>query len=323
MNAAKNNVIILKSIFVNRVFILIITGLFFITSIAITLVTDKKYTATGLVYPTKSNIMKEVVNNPSFGYEMQADRLIQLFQSQQMENRLIEKFDLITQFDIDSSGLDWTNQLHKKYLKSVTFKRTKYLSVEIKTIIDNPVLASNMVNYMINFIDTIRRDVFLINTIIWEADLASKTGIQEEVVNKLLTTIFNSDNANIPNVLAENKVAHITSRKENANTLQGDQIILGKLNTNHSVDLEKLINKYYLELGILNRMQADLIRVQEKISSPFPKIYVINHAIVDEKKTSPSFLKNGIIGLVVGLILSISFVLGKVKWNDLLELLKD
>ena len=314
---------LLKSVHKSKGVILFSALLFFTLSVALTFFIPKKYTALGLVYPTKSNLMKEEVNNPTFGYNMQADRLIQLFQSQQMERMVVEKFDLATHFKIDTNEVSWTNQLHEKYLKSVSFKRTKYLSVEIETVIDDPFLATNMVNFMINYIDTIRRDVFLKNTIIWKEDLDQKIKKQDLVVNKILTSIFESDYKNAPNALAKNREVNINARQENATILQGDQIILDNMKGHYSIELENLINQYYLELSILNRMQTDNVVAEEKISSPFPKIYVINSAVVDEKKTSPSFLKNGIVGLVVGFVLSLSFVLGKVKWNDLLESLKE
>jgi hypothetical protein len=159
--------------------------------------------------------------------------------------------------------------------------------------------------------------------LIWEKDLKKKITTQEQIVNQLLTTIFESDSKNASNVLANNRAVHINARLENATILQGDQIILDNMNTHYSIELEKLINKYYLELGVLNRMQSDLIIAKEKINSPFPKIYVINNAEVDDKKTSPSFFKNGIMGLVIGFVLSLSLVVGKVKWNELLESVKN
>ena len=44
---------------------------------------------------------------------------------------------------------------------------------------------------------------------------------------------------------------------------------------------------------------------------------------VDDKKTSPSFLKNGIIGLVGGFILSVFFFLGQNKLRTITRLFQD
>ena len=260
--------------------------------------------------------MKDVVNNPVFGYELHADRLTQLLQSQRMQEMVVNTFDLISYYEIDTSQVGSKNTLQKKYSDDFTFNRTKYLSVEISAEMNDPVLAADIVNSMISYIDTIRRDIFLENTLIWVNELEQRVTSQEVIVDSLLIEVFNSNEPHSNNSIAKSKSAHINARQENAMVLRGDEIVKTALLNNYSVQLEKLINEYYMELGILNRFQSDLNHGKEKLSLPFPKVFTVTHAEVDDKKTSPSILKNGIIGMVAGFLLSIFFFLGQKKWNS-------
>ena len=107
--------------------------------------------------------------------------------------------------------------------------------------------------------------------------------------------------------LSENTKAQIEKRRENGHHLYGDAIIESAIAKNSSIQLEKLISEYYMQLGILNRFQSDLITAEEKLNLPFPKIYTVMKAQVDDKKTFPSLSINGLIGLLVGLVFGIVF----------------
>lgn len=323
VNEQQSNQEVIKLLFFNRKKIAFFTILLFLLSITTTFFIPKEYTAIGIIYPTKSNSMKDVVNSPDFGYELQSDRLIQLLQSQRMQQMVVNNFSLISYFEIDTTEIGAKNTLQKKYSKSFSFDRTKFLSVEISANMKSPELAAKVVNSMISYIDTIRRDIFLENTLIWVNELEQKVIYQERIVDSLLLGVFNSNDLHEGNSLSKNKSIHIKSRQEDAIILRGDEVIKTALLNNYSIQLEKLINQYYMELGILNRFQSDLNFGKEKLSLPFPKVYTVAKAEVDDKKTSPSFLKNGIIGLVGGFILSVFFFLGQNKLRTITRLFQD
>lgn len=283
---------------------------------------DKKYTATGVVYPTKSNLMKNVVDDPDFGYQIHTERLIQLFKSRTMRNEMINRLNLIEYYQLDTLKPNWVHNLKTQYQKDITINRTKYLSVEITAELKDPHLAAKMVNNMISYVDTIRRDIFLENTYIWVNDLKPKIGPQQHVVDSLLLAIDNYDQKRQSNSLSKDAIVQIKARRENGNSLAGDHLIQNSLEQNYSVGLEKLISHYYRELGILNRFQSDLISAQEKLSLPFPKIYTVMRAEVDDKKTSPSKTINGLISLIMGFIFGITFFVFKDNFTQIKDRIK-
>ncbi len=323
MNERQTNIELLKVLFSHRKQILLSSILFFVVSLAITFFIPKQYVSTAIIYPTKSNSIKDVSTNPSIGFEMQTNRLIQLLESNKMRDLIAQKFDLATYYGIDTSALGWKHSLNKQYAKDFSFTRTKYLSIEISGTMKSAALAANCVNAMVTYIDTLRKEIFLKNTVLWVNDLSQKLSGQEHKVDSLLSILFLSNDQNTPLALAENKQTFIRNRKENATILQGDAIVENVIKNNYSVRTEKLINEYYMELGILNRFQSDLIQGRNQLSQPFPKVYVFSNAEIDDAKSSPSYKINGLIGGIAGFLLSLFYVVGINKWNQLSSYLKD
>ena len=319
MNETTANQKLLRTIFLHKKSILLISIMLSLLAIGITSFLDKKYAATGIVYPTKSNQMKNVAGDPDFGYQIHTERLIQIFRSQKMRQEMVRRFDLINYYEIDTLNANWFHTLKHNFEKDVTFTKTEYLSVEIKAEFKDPILAASVVNNMISYVDTIRRNIFLANTQIWVNDLKGKIEPQQKIVDSLLLEVFNSNTPNAQSTLANNTIASIDNRKKNATTLMGDDVIKAAIEKNYSIKLERLISEYYMELGILNRYQSDLIQGQEKLSLPFPKIFTIMQAEVDNKKIFPSYKNAAVIAFLLGFMLSTLYFSLKDNYRNLIS----
>lgn len=303
----------LKNVINNFKSISIITVLFFVSSIVITLFIPKKYRAVGVVYPTSSNSIKEVSKNVFFGYEFQADRLIQLFESQQMKDKIIEQYNLLDYYEIDKNDKDWLYNLNKQYDEDIQFSRTKFISVSIKATFEDPVLASNIVNTMMTYIDTIRRDILFQNIYTLKDEVENSTKLQETKVDSLLKIISTIESHGHLDNLATNTINSIEDRVGKGQNVYGDKMVLESVKQNFDLDKVKLVNTYYQELNILNVLNKELNTLNENLSLPFPKVYKVIKPKPDYKKVSPSLLINGILGILTGLTVSVGFYSSK-KW---------
>ncbi|MGB1294364.1 MAG: Wzz/FepE/Etk N-terminal domain-containing protein [Flavobacteriales bacterium] len=303
----------LKNVINNFKSISIITILFFVASIAITLFIPKKYKAVGVVYPTSSNSIKEVSKSVFFGYEFQADRLIQLFESQQMKDKIIEQYNLLDYYEIDKNDKDWLYHLNKQYDEDIQFSRTKFISVSIEATFEDPVLASDIVNTMMTYIDTIRRDILFQNIYTLKDEVENSTRQQENKVDSLLKIISTIEsNENLTN-LAANTINAIEDRVGKGQNVYGDKMVLDAVKQNFDLNKVKLVNTYYQELNILNVLNKELNTLKENLSLPFPKVYKVIKPKPDYKKVSPSLLINGILGILTGLAVSVGYYSSK-KW---------
>jgi LPS O-antigen subunit length determinant protein (WzzB/FepE family) len=298
---------LLPLLFAKRKYILGNIVIFTFLSLGLTLIIPKKYTATGIIYPTKSNLIKDVASNPDFGYQLHSERLLQLLYSNDLRNEMVQRFDLNAYYEIDPTQPNASHSLKKQFEKDISFNRTQYLSIEISAEMKNAQLSADLVNNMISYIDTIRENIFRENTRIWVADLETKIPPQKEIVDSILLDVFNAPNSKTTNAVGQNRLAQIEERKKNGTPSQGDNTIKHSIENNYSIQMEKTIANYYMQLGVLNRYQSDYLNGLDKLSMPFPKVYTVAQGEIDDKKTSPSFKINALIGAVFGLIISLLF----------------
>ncbi len=296
-----------------------ITAVFFIGAISITFFIPKKYRAYGVVYPTNSNSIKETAVNPDFGFEIQADRLIQLFESKQMKDKIVEDFDLISYYELDTNSDGWRYKLAKNYSGDITFSRTRYLSVVIQANMKDPDLASDIVNTAMEYIDTIRKEMYLSNIRLLMSDYKEKIEIQQKKVNELFDSISTISESGSPSLLTDVRASQIEERQRSGKRMDGDAVILEKIKKNPSLSLERVVDIYYRELEILNMLLADANATEQLIELPFPKVYPVVTAVSDRKKVSPSFTTHGIIGLLIGFFLSLTWIVLRARLRDVLK----
>ena len=162
-----------------------------LASAGVTMLISPRYYSVGIIFPTASNSAQRVLENPQFGYDLDADRLMQILESEVVMDSVIKKFDLITYYEIDTSRLDWEYHLDLNVVRDITFFRSKYMSIIIRASMKDPVLAANIVNYIIDIIDPLREAIFKENTF---ASLKSVQGDyfkKMDEVNALVDSIDN------------------------------------------------------------------------------------------------------------------------------------
>ena len=127
-----------------------------------------KFKSTAVIYPTTTNSISQallVEHNPyrkdvlEFGEELEADRLLQILNSDEMQNRIIEEFNLFEHYDIkpeDQYAKTWMNL---EFDDHFSFKRTELMSIEIEVLDENPELAAAMSNRVVDLIDMVVKRV--------------------------------------------------------------------------------------------------------------------------------------------------------------------
>lgn len=314
---------LLKSLFKFRFKTIGIVLVFCSVAAIITFLTPKKFSAEGLVYPTSSNNIKEVAANPEFGFELQADKLIQLFESQEMQTKIVRQFDLINYYELDTTSIDWKFKLNKKFKNDFTFSRTKYLSIIISAKTKDPYLSANIVNSMINYVDTVRQNIFFENIITLQQSFSKQVTIHQATVDSLLLAVYYNNGEKTENPLVETALNQINYAKQTGEPKTGDEIIASAMLNNYSIALSKIVNEYTLALNQLNHYKLELAKTTETLTLPFPAIYKIKMAEVDLKKSSPSLFMNIIYGGLIGLLFSIIFISVKHNWARIKDSLTD
>jgi uncharacterized protein involved in exopolysaccharide biosynthesis len=272
-------------------------------AVGVTFFIPKRFLSTAIVYPVNSHTKDDIVANPQFGYEIETEQLLQLLQSKNMRQRTIEKFDLISYYEMDTSKKDWSAKLDLKYIKDVQFSRTQYLSIVINVITESPELSAKIANFQVKEVNAYRDAVFSHNRL-QEFNSVKKDLEQCELNRKLLKdSIYKIKGGE--NDLLFNFIENLNNEDYDASEFVNDS------------RLEGLIEKYVFEAKKLAELQSTFSKLQIQINKPIPEIYTIDQAVPSYKKVSPSYLVNSLIGGFTLLFLSITILIVKKEWNIL------
>lgn len=127
-----------------------------------------KYKAEAVFYPTTVNsignamftdLTKREADLLAFGEEEEAENALQILQSSSLQNRIVSDFDLMKHYHINMQSKDPYTQLAKKMSENLDFKRTRYLSVKVTVLDEDPVMAAKLANGITEIYDTVKTEI--------------------------------------------------------------------------------------------------------------------------------------------------------------------
>jgi len=122
-----------------------------------------KFKSTVILFPTSTNSISKALMSENaglkqdimeFGEEEQAEQLLQILSSNDIRAKIVEKYNLMSHYDIDSTGKYKMTYLFKEYESNINFRRTEYMAVEISVMDKDPVIAANIANDISKLLDS-------------------------------------------------------------------------------------------------------------------------------------------------------------------------
>jgi capsular polysaccharide biosynthesis protein len=101
-----------------------------------------KFKSTGVIYPA---------NVSPYSEESETEQMFQILQSQDITDSLINKFDLPQHYEISKNYKYYKTAIYYEYSQNVKIEKTPYDAVRIEVFDKDPVMASDMVEAIINF----------------------------------------------------------------------------------------------------------------------------------------------------------------------------
>ncbi|MFO8129505.1 MAG: Wzz/FepE/Etk N-terminal domain-containing protein [Bacteroidales bacterium] len=146
MKDYNNNVSVLHILWKWKYHIAIITGIAIVLAIVFSspFFITPKYKSNAVVYPA---------NISSYSDESETEQMLQILQSKDIKDSVIKKFDLARHYDLDSNYKYFYTTLYYEYGQNVDISKTPYESVEIIVMDEDPVVASEMVQAILDFYD--------------------------------------------------------------------------------------------------------------------------------------------------------------------------
>lgn len=150
--------------FVQKYFkiLIIICVLGVIVSAVVSLLIEEKYKSTVILFPTSSgSISKALLTDNvtakgilNFGEEEEVEQMLQVLQSDEIKNKIIEKYDLIKHYEIEPDSKYKMTNLNRVYNSNVSIERTEFMSVKISVLDKEPQMAANIANDIAAYLDT-------------------------------------------------------------------------------------------------------------------------------------------------------------------------
>ena len=108
---------------------------------------------------TGKALLNEYNDFLEIGKEEELEHMMQILQSNEIINRVVEKFDLINHYEIDTSNEKYYVDLMKKYQGNIKSSITKYSSIRISVLDEDPQIAADIANEIASLIDTVMNNL--------------------------------------------------------------------------------------------------------------------------------------------------------------------
>ena len=266
----------------------------------------REYKSEGVVYPPSSTSIDNSIEFPNFGYDLEADRLIQIFESREIRDSVIKKFDLAKHFNVNKNNPIWLETLNRKYFKKILFERGSSMSVNVSAQTKDPLLSAEIVNYIFQLTDQLREKIYKKNinaayeTAKLEYEWQQKKVDSSEVL--LIEKLKQNNMSSLLMLLSDAQIS-IDIDKLSASGVSASQSTLGA----------ELI-AYKAAYDLLKEYKGRYIKIKKSYTNPIPRLFVINYAEANFKKVFPSLSTNAILAALFALFVSLTVLLIRFKY---------
>ena len=162
---------LIQFIWINRKKLLVFTFAAAVLSGVVAFLMTPLYLSTAVVFPaaTSSVSFSEQRNAKAaamdFGEEEQAEQLVQILQSSRIRDKVVTEFDLMKHYQINANGANKYFKLNEAYNNHISFNRTRFGSIQIDVLDENPALAAKIANKIVDLIDTVKNEMIAERTV--------------------------------------------------------------------------------------------------------------------------------------------------------------
>jgi uncharacterized protein involved in exopolysaccharide biosynthesis len=292
-----------------------------VSSAALSLFIKDKYKSTVVLFPaTTASISKTLLDVKGgkedfleFGKEDEAEQMLQILYSDEIKNKIIEEFDLMSHYKIDPNSKFAKTKLSEKITKNINFKRTEYLSVRIDVMDENPEMAANIANKIAAYVDSVKnrmqKERAVEGLAIVEAeylDLASYISEMEDSLSKIRKLGIN-DYSSMSEVINKEYATALAKNDTRAIAALEKKLELLSEYGGAYISLTENLNLFREQLALLKTKYKEAqVNANQTISHKF----IVNSATPAEKKTYPRRSLIVLFSTAAAFFLSIFVIIG-------------
>lgn len=146
--------------------ILFISAIALISSLVASLLIKNQYKATATIFPPVANqISKELLTEnkqeglTSFGETEEMEQFLQVLNSRTFKDMVISKLNLQEHWGIDPNIPEYKFKTYKEFDENIKIKATRYQSISIEVMDQNPQWSSEIANTVVDLSDSLMRSI--------------------------------------------------------------------------------------------------------------------------------------------------------------------
>jgi hypothetical protein len=291
-----NSTHLLRFIFDRRKTFLIIGIVSAVLSSAAALLMEEQFKSTVIMFATPQHSIgeqfyEEIKRNDllEYGETEDAERLLQILNSDRIRNRIIQKYDLWKHYDIEQASAGAQSLLGKEYNSNVDARLTRYGSIEVAVLDRDPKQAADMANDIAFLADSVANR--LRNERAQEALVyagSSLSQVQEEIqsMETRLGKLYELgvyDFATQIEGLNEQYATALAKGSGNAEKIRRQMAEIS-LHANDFNKLSNLIEAAYDREAILKK-RFELMKLDAE--TQMPSAFIVDSAAPADKKSKP------------------------------------
>ncbi|MGM0648914.1 MAG: Wzz/FepE/Etk N-terminal domain-containing protein [Bacteroidota bacterium] len=269
-----------------------------VVSAIVSLALEEKYKSSVILYPTSSaSVSKSLLSNAptendllKFGEEEEVEQMIQVLKSSTIRDRIIEKFNLRTHYEIDTTARYPITNLHRKYDNNITISRTEYQSVDIEVLDRNPDTAALIANAIAAQLDSVMNAMKQERAAKALKLVEGEYLAQKEKLRSMKNKLHELHEHGVFEFASQSEVfndQYATALAEG--NYKGAEILKEKLDTiaKYGATYTDIYTALEFEQKKLTEVESKYNQAKIDAEQDLPHKYVVNKAVKAEKKSYP------------------------------------
>ena len=253
------------------------------------------YLSTAIIFPAASSSVSfseqrnTKASSMDFGEEEQAEQLVQILQSAQIKDLIVEKFDLMKHYNISENDGYKYDKLNTAYEGHFSFERTRFGSIKIDVLDRDPKLAAKMANEIVSLIDTVKNNIIRKRTLpAFDITKRKKEQLENEI-NALLNKMDSLAKLGVVSIDVRSRLFQALVDSENP---QEKKLLQKKIEINSLLGstFDGLERKRNEKITKLEDFKVAYEQAESDAATDFSHKFVVQRATVADKKDQPKRL---------------------------------
>jgi len=253
------------------------------------------YLSTAIIFPAASSSVSfseqrnTKASSMDFGEEEQAEQLVQILQSAQIKDLIVEKFDLMKHYNISENDGYKYDKLNTAYEGHFSFERTRFGSIKIDVLDRDPKLAAKMANEIVSLIDTVKNNIIRKRTLP-AFDITKRK--KEQLENEINTLLNEMDSLSKLGVVSLDVRSRLFQALVDSKNPQEKKLLQKKIEINSLLGstFDGLERKRNEKITKLEDFKVAYEQAESDAATDFSHKFVVQRATVADKKDQPKRL---------------------------------